>query len=199
MKCWTKKYTMPNGEEIDINIRQSRRKHVVVEVTLDARVFVRIDNHTPEEVIDAVLEESKEQIQEHVLLNRTDDRFYGITPLTKEDIERLGERAQKELQPRLNAWQKRLGLYLRPTLCPFVSRTKFGEFHPPSLIRFNVLMLYAPDYVQEYCLIHELAHYFVSEHNKDFWKKVEELMPDYRKAQAWISYNRDFIRTLAIF
>ena len=41
--------------------------------------------------------------------------------------------------------------------------------------------------VFDYILVHELSHLVEMNHSDRFWKVVERVMPDYEKAEKWIS------------
>ena len=47
----------------------------------------------------------------------------------------------------------------------------------------SVRLLFAPQKVIDYVLIHELAHLVHHDHSPRFWKVVEQVMPDYEKAE----------------
>jgi predicted metal-dependent hydrolase len=44
----------------------------------------------------------------------------------------------------------------------------------------------APPFVAQYVVAHELAHLTVKNHSARFWRRVEELCPDYRIAHEWL-------------
>ena len=46
-----------------------------------------------------------------------------------------------------------------------------------------------PGYVQDYVIVHELAHRKVMNHSSDFWHVVEVGMPDYKEAKKWLKEN----------
>lgn len=47
----------------------------------------------------------------------------------------------------------------------------------------SVRLLFAPAKVVDYVLIHELAHLVHHDHSPNFWKVVEQVMPDYQNAE----------------
>ena len=46
-------------------------------------------------------------------------------------------------------------------------------------------MMY-PEKAIDYVVIHELSHILHHNHGKDFWKTVEEFMPDYKEAEKML-------------
>jgi predicted metal-dependent hydrolase len=47
----------------------------------------------------------------------------------------------------------------------------------------------APKRIIDYVLCHELAHLRVKDHSPKFWKRVEEMMPDYEQKREWLRKN----------
>ena len=47
----------------------------------------------------------------------------------------------------------------------------------------------APPEVLDYVVVHELCHRKEMNHSKTFWKEVEKVLPDYRKAVRWLKEN----------
>lgn len=56
-------------------------------------------------------------------------------------------------------------------------------------LNFSWRLALIPPWVIEYVVIHELVHLEVPNHSKEFWLKVSNLFPDYRKANKWIRQN----------
>ncbi len=56
-------------------------------------------------------------------------------------------------------------------------------------IVISVRLMFAPASVIDYVLIHELAHLVYHDHSTSFWKLVEQIMPDYRKAEKHLKEN----------
>lgn len=66
--------------------------------------------------------------------------------------------------------------------------SKWGSCSPRS-ISFNTKLAMAPIDVIKYVVAHELAHIQQPNHSKNFWKVVEEEMPDYKKNRSWLRKN----------
>ncbi len=43
-----------------------------------------------------------------------------------------------------------------------------------------------PEEVQDYVVVHELAHRREMNHSKAFYRIVEEILPDYRERMRWL-------------
>ena len=59
--------------------------------------------------------------------------------------------------------------------------SNWGSCSTQGNINISVRLLFAPDNVIDYVLIHELAHLVHANHSQRFWTVVEKIMPDYRQ------------------
>lgn len=59
----------------------------------------------------------------------------------------------------------------------------WGHCSTNTDIVISVRLMFAPSWVIDYVLIHELAHLVYHDHSPRFWKLVETVMPSYRNAE----------------
>ncbi len=57
------------------------------------------------------------------------------------------------------------------------------------------LIFCAPDAV-DYVVVHELAHITHKNHSAAFWKRVEEILPDYQERRAWLREHQGVLELL---
>ena len=69
------------------------------------------------------------------------------------------------------------------------NRSNWGSCSSGGNINISVRLLFAPEEVQDYVLIHELVHLKEMNHTSRFWDIVEEIMPDYREKEKWLKEN----------
>ncbi len=72
-------------------------------------------------------------------------------------------------------------------------RTIWGSCTSKGKINLNINLIKAPIEVIEYIYIHELVHMEIRNHSKDFWMRVESLLPEYRSAKKWLKDNGHLI------
>jgi predicted metal-dependent hydrolase len=61
--------------------------------------------------------------------------------------------------------------------------TKWGSCSSTGIIQLNPALLFVPQSVLGYVIIHELAHVIHPNHSARFWKTVEGVMPEYAAAR----------------
>ena len=69
------------------------------------------------------------------------------------------------------------------------NRSNWGSCSSSGNINISVRLLFAPEDVQDYVLVHELAHLKELNHTNRFWKIVNDIMPDYKEKEKWLKEN----------
>ncbi len=66
------------------------------------------------------------------------------------------------------------------------NHSNWGSCSSKGNINLSTRLLFAPAFVLDYVIIHELAHLVEMNHSDRFWKQVSRAMPDYQKAERWL-------------
>ncbi|MBK7344299.1 MAG: M48 family metallopeptidase [Saprospiraceae bacterium] len=66
------------------------------------------------------------------------------------------------------------------------NHSNWGSCSSKGNINLSTRLLFAPAFVLDYVIIHELAHLIEMNHSDRFWKQVERVMPGYQKAEHWL-------------
>jgi len=69
------------------------------------------------------------------------------------------------------------------------SATNFGSCSHKGNINISFRLLFAPEPVFDYVIIHELAHLKEKNHSLAFWELVGKAMPDYMENRRWLREN----------
>ena len=73
-------------------------------------------------------------------------------------------------------------------------KSRWGSCSRRGTISLNWRLIQTPDFVQDYIILHELAHRLHMNHSDKFWLEVERLCPDYLVAERWLKLNRLVLR-----
>lgn len=57
-------------------------------------------------------------------------------------------------------------------------------------LNFSYRILKTPPVVQDYLIVHELAHLIHFNHSAEFWAEVAKYVPDYKEQRKWLNANR---------
>ncbi len=97
----------------------------------------------------------------------------------------LRQQAEAVFAERVGEWSSRMALF--PASIKVKSfRRKWGCCDSRAEVRFNWLLIMAPDDVLNYVVIHELAHLQHMNHSAAFWSLVSRYCPGYKRQQNWL-------------
>lgn len=129
----------------------------------------------------------------------------SLHPATRENFVLFMEnwyrrQARKVFQEAIDRW---LPLFLEaghnitaPRLKIFAMRRAWGRcYYTKGLITMNLHLVKAPQPCIDYIVLHELCHFVVSSHSKDFYRLVESFMPGWQEADKLL---KTFVRERCI-
>ena len=64
--------------------------------------------------------------------------------------------------------------------------SRWGSCSTAGVLSYSWRLILAPPFVLEYLAAHEAAHLIEMNHSPRFWRLVERICPDYRRAKAWL-------------
>ena len=102
-------------------------------------------------------------------------------------------RAENELPSRVSRFEPQLGLDDTAVWVGEIDG-RWGEYDSGT-VRLNWRLILAPVRIQDYVLVHELAHAVHDEHSDAFWNTVGAVIPDYEDRREWLRVNGN---TLAV-
>ena len=73
------------------------------------------------------------------------------------------------------------------------ARTRWGSCSANGSLNFSWRLIQAPPQAVEYVVVHELVHTVFHNHSKKFWKRVEQILPDYKVQQKWLRKNGEHL------
>ncbi|MEH2126917.1 M48 family metallopeptidase [Nostoc sp.] len=66
---------------------------------------------------------------------------------------------------------------------------RWGSCNPKSDIYFHWHVALLPNAMIEYVVVHEMVHLVQPNHNRDFWDRVERILPDCAERKDWLAKN----------
>lgn len=124
--------------------------------------------------------------------------------LLLENTFKLAESAQSRAPLAFERWyhkqakailQERVDLYARQHNFQYKrigitsARTRWGSCSASGSLNFSWRLILAPLEVVDYVVVHELVHTVIHNHSRQFWQRVELIMPEYRERRTWLRKN----------
>ncbi len=95
-------------------------------------------------------------------------------------------------------FKKKMGLSYRKVFIRG-QKTRWGSCSAAGNLTLNWKLLFAPEEVINYVIIHELAHLKYMNHSSKFWKLVGQYCPDWQKQRKWLTSHENELKQLALF
>ena len=147
--------------EIEIQIKRSSRRTLSLQVTREGQVVVHCPLSTTKEQIQAFVDEHRQWIGEN--LEQVKRRLASRPVMTPEQV-----------------WKAKMGVTYG-TISIRQQATRWGSCSSRGNLNFNWTLILTPEPLQDYVVVHELAHRLEMNHSDRFWKIVESQIPDYRE------------------
>jgi predicted metal-dependent hydrolase len=64
--------------------------------------------------------------------------------------------------------------------------SRWGSCSTTGVLSYSWRLILAPPFVLEYLAAHEAAHLMEMNHSARFWRLVERICPDFKRAKAWL-------------
>lgn len=98
------------------------------------------------------------------------------------------EQAKRILQERVSLFARQHNFqYKRIGITS--ARTRWGSCSATGSLNFSWRLILAPLEVVDYVVVHELVHTVLHNHSKQFWHRVEAIMPNYKEHRTWLKKN----------
>lgn len=168
----------------------SSRRTVAIQVTADGQVRVRAPYGYPRSLLDNFVRQKEDWVQKHLLLaeQRRESSGPEQPPLPEEDRARYLQAARDIFACKVEYYARIMQVsYGRITIRE--QKTRWGSCSRKGNLNFNWRLIFAPEHVLDYVVVHELAHRREMNHSGAFYAIVESVLPDYRTSRKWLRDN----------
>lgn len=157
---------------------RSKRKTVSIQVDVDCNITVRAPLKTSQKEIDRILSEKKEWLEKTIISQR--EKKKDIKEYSDDDIKFLRKKA-KDIIPKKVEYYAKI-MQVSPNGVKINSAKKrYGSCSGTNNLNFSLYLMDKDERFIDYVVVHELAHIKHHNHSKDFYRFIEQFMPDYRE------------------
>lgn len=128
-----------------------------------------------------------------------EDDIINLSLVNQEDSKKLLQNyykkiAELDVKFLVKKYSKIMDLYPEKVKLNF-AKSRWGSCnYTQKTLNFSVRIAMLPQIVQEYIVIHELAHLEHPNHSKQFWDFVKYYMPNYQECEKYLKVNGVFLR-----
>ncbi len=174
--------------------RSARSRHVRVTVVAGGRVLVSAPSGVSEAVIQAFLLSKAEWLVEKIqYFNKFPEQKIGAEAEKKIFATRKAE-AFALAEAKIKQWNKHYG-FVWSKLMIRNSRSRWGSCSSKGTLSFNYKIVFLPEGLLDYLVVHELCHLEEANHGKAFWALVAKAFPDHALSRRSL---RQFEKTLEL-
>lgn len=102
------------------------------------------------------------------------------------------ERAMEILETKVQTFSEKLGRPV-PDWNIRTMKSRWGSCSADGRISFNWKIVFAPESVIDYLVVHELAHLVEHNHSPRFWSQVARLLPDFEGERLWLRNHGKYL------
>jgi len=165
-------------ESIQYTIRKSKRaKRLRLAVYCDGSVIVTTPVGVQRSIIQDFIFEKRQWIYEKL------DFFRGVDTRTirtfaKDDYMLYKKAALALVTQRVEYFMKIYG-YTYNEINIKNQKTRWGSCSKKRNLNFNYKIIFLPEAMRDYIIVHEICHLIEFNHSKKFWHLVEKVLPGY--------------------
>ncbi|MCI6467556.1 MAG: M48 family metallopeptidase [Faecalicatena sp.] len=171
----------------EYEIIYSNRKTLAVQITPDGTVKVRAPRRCPNSTIDHFLQEKQSWILKYVSKAKQNP-LSEKPPLPPSERNRYIKIA-RDIFTQKTAYYAGIMHVTYGRISIREQKTRWGSCSSEGNLNYNWRLIFAPEEVLDYIVVHELAHRREMNHSKAFYAVVESVLPEYKKAQKWLRDN----------
>ena len=165
---------------LNYELIRTKRKTLALYVRQDGRIEVRAPLKTSKAYIDGFVTKKQDWITS--TQNKLNERHSvkKIIQLTQQEEAKYKKQAGAFFQQKCQFFAEQMGLHHRSVKVNG-ARTRWGSCNRKGDINFTYRLIFAPEELIDYVVVHELAHTKEMNHSANFWTIVEQIMPDYKE------------------
>ncbi len=164
---------------IDYELIRSKRKTLALYVRQDGAVEVRAPLRTKATYIEDFITRKQDWIlnSQKKILERNASR--KIIELTAKEEADYKFQAKEYIKLKCQFFSSRMGIR-HGNIKVNSAKSRWGSCNRKGDINFTYRLIFVPEELIDYVVVHELAHIRELNHSADFWSIVEQAMPDYK-------------------
>lgn len=153
-----------------------------ISVLHDASVSVVAPERTSNRFIERFVQEKRSWILEQQSKYRRKKRLVAPPQYSQGGYHACKGRAGRFIRDRLRHFAQLHGfsynkLSIKNTL------SQWGSCTPDGNLSFTYKLLFLPEELADYVIVHELCHLREQNHSVRFWKEVRQIIPDYKRRE----------------
>lgn len=160
----------------DFEIKKSARSRSLrITVRTDGSVLITQPTFLRDEAVQTFIEAKRDWIEKAVARYKSAD-ILQIPKANKRDFDKYKREAKLLVLEKLRVFNEHYkSTFGKVTIKN--QKSRWGSCSRHKNLNFNYRIIFLPEHLQDYLVVHELCHTKVFNHSRDFWALVEEKIP----------------------
>lgn len=170
--------TLTVSEGVRCTVKRSRTRRIRLSVKSDGSVVLTLPHRVSLQAGKSLVIEKRDWIMQ------ARERMLGepkklLMQGSVEEYEKNKEVARRILTERTSYFQDIYDVTYRK-LSIRNQKTRFGSCSSRGHLSFNYRLIFLPEHLRDYVIVHELCHLKELNHSRKFWALVAQTIPDYQ-------------------
>jgi predicted metal-dependent hydrolase len=155
--------------------KSSRSRSLRITVRTDASVLITQPTFVSDEAVRIFVDAKRSWIEKAVAKYKSAD-ILQIPKANKRDFDKYKREAKLLVLEKLRIFNE---YYKSPFGSVTIKnqKSRWGSCSRHKNLNFNYRIIFLPEHLQDYLVVHELCHTKVFNHSRNFWALVEEKIP----------------------
>jgi predicted metal-dependent hydrolase len=162
--------------------KSSRSRHIRITIKPTREVIVTVPRWVSLRAVERFVKTKEPWIQQKIQEFRAHKKHNKLPRLSERDYKEHKARARQIITARVDYFGTELGLEYNRIAIRNQS-TRWGSCSSKNNLNFNYKLVFLPDELRDYVIVHELCHLREMNHSSRFWALVEDILPDYRTSK----------------
>lgn len=172
------------------SVIRSNRKTLSLQIERNGSIIIRAPFSLSDRQIEKFLIEKSRWIKKKIeKISEQNKKAQDFSRLIETDKKAAYKRkARQVLTERVEYYSKKYRFQYKKIRLSS-ARYRWGSCSAQNNLNFNWKIIFAPEKVIDYLVVHELVHTKHKNHKKIFWNTVEDIQPDFRESRKWLKKN----------
>jgi hypothetical protein len=177
-----------HNKEVEYCIRKHRlAKRINLRLRDDGHITVTVPQWMPYKTGEYFMNSRKKWISQS--LKELDEKTLDKPELTRKDYLNNKEQAAYFLYKKLEQFNYHYNFQYR-RVCVKDQKSRWGSCSSKGNLNFSYKIVFLPEYLADYIVVHELCHLHELNHSPRFWKLVEQVIPDHKERRKALKKYR---------
>jgi len=181
------KISLMIAKKIDYTVKKSlKARRLRITVHKDGSVVITVPTRVSLLSAAKFVQEKKKWIEEKVIhmKSRVEKREELKIPRgSRTDLEKNKDKALKLVNEKLAHFNRTYGFTWKNVSVKHL-KTRWGSCSKIGNLNFSYKIIYLPNELADYLIVHELCHLGQFDHSKKFWALVERTIPNYKELRT---------------